>query len=283
MPDARSLAQGVAPGVIAVMLSARSDGVAQIAAWLASHGAANLSAIDIVAHGQNGMVTLGNAALDLATVGQYSSALAAIGAALQPGGDIQLYGCDIAQDATGDAFLQQLSAATGGAHAAAASHLVGAASGGGSWNLDVNTGAVDASAPFTAAAMSAYPDELSLTNNQVVFDVWNSESGPADTGNRVEQFGVNGSSFIAGSTIDLADGSQSDDSGAGLNYSSSGVAVDTARNEYFVAVDQETSGTLVTIQKGSFTSGGLSTFYTISLPNSDSGDSPFAFVGGLCA
>ena len=47
---------------------------------------------------------------------------------------------------------------------------------------------------------------LSLTNNQIVFTTWNGTTGPEGAGNRVEQFGVSGSSEIAGSTIDLADG-----------------------------------------------------------------------------
>ena len=249
VPDAEQLAKGVAPGVVAVMLSAGSDGVAQIAAWLASHGAAGLSAIDIVAHGADGIVTLGSATLDSATLGQYSSDLAAIGAALQPGGDIQLYGCDVAQDATGDAFLQQLSAATGGAHVAAASHLVGAASGGGSWNLDVNTGAIDASAPFTAAAMSAYPDELPLTTNEL-FAAYADNSN--DTVQLVEEIGVNNSGTFTGSSTVLA-----------TNFSfPESIAVDEPTQQYFVS-DQSTNEIL----EGSVNGGAASGIFNAGNPN----------------
>src|ERR1700722_11312587 len=138
VPDAQLLAAGVAPGVRAVILNPDQNGVRQIAAWLTSHGVRNLAGIDIVAHGADGLLALGNSPLDSATIGQNQSELATIGAALQPGGAIQLYGCDVAQDAAGDAFLQQLSQATGGANVAASSGLVGAAAGGGSWALNVN-------------------------------------------------------------------------------------------------------------------------------------------------
>ncbi len=203
--------------------------------------------------------------MDTGDLSTESAALVAIGAALQPGGDLQIYGCDVGQGAAGDAFLQQLSQATGGANIAASSNSVGSAAEGGSWALNVDVGTADVASPFTATASAAYPDLLSLTANQIVFTASNGQSGSADTGNRVEQFGVSGSTVIGGSTIDLADGSQSIDSG--VNYSSSGVAVDTALNEYFVAVDNPTTHT-ETIQKGSLTgAGGLSTFYTVPFPN----------------
>jgi len=280
IPDAQMLAADVKPGVLAVLLDPGQDGVQQIADYLASHHVQNLAAIDIVAHGADGEIELGSTLLSAATIGAHLAQLAQIGAALQPGGDIQLYGCDIAQDATGDAFLQQLSQATGGANIAASSHLVGSAALGGSWTLNVNVGTVDVASPFTATALSAYPDLLSVTNNQIFFTASNGEIGANATGNRVEQFGVNGSSFISGSTIDLADGSQSIDSG--VNYDTSGIAVDTALNEYFVAVDNPVTYTL-TIQKGNITGGGgLSTFWTVPFPDAtDPSSTTFAILGGL--
>ncbi|MDR3537742.1 MAG: DUF4347 domain-containing protein [Acetobacteraceae bacterium] len=223
VPDAQLLARGVAPGVIAVVLDPALDGVQQIADWLTSHHITNLAAIDIVAHGQDGEIALGDTRLDAGTIADYTAQLAAIGAALQPGGDIQIYGCDVAQDAAGTAFLQQLSQATGGATIAAASHLVGAAAGGGSWGLDVNTGTIDVSAPFTAATMSAYPDELSLTTNQLFADF---NAGEATSLTRIEQIGVTGT--IVGTTTDVI----SDQSNTYVQIFA-GLAIDAPLNEYF--------------------------------------------------
>ena len=277
VPDAQMLAADVRPGVVAVLLDPGQDGVQQIADWLASHHAQNLAAIDIVAHGADGEVELGSTLLNAATIGDYLAQLAQIGAALQPGGDIQLYGCDVAQDATGDAFLQQLSQATGGANIAASSHLVGSAAQGGSWTLNVNVGTVDVASPFTATALSAYPALLNLTNNQIFLTTWNGEVGANATGNRVEQIGVSGSTFISGSTIDLADASID----SGMTSVTSGIAVNTALNEYFVAVDNPVTGVL-TIQKGTISApGSLSTFYTVPFQDFTSGASTIAALGGL--
>jgi methionine-rich copper-binding protein CopC len=163
VPDARELAAGAGPGVLAIILNPEQDGVDQIAAFLSSHNISGLSGIDVVAHGLDGQVELGSATLSAATLGQYQPQLATIGAALAPNGAIQIYGCDVAQDAAGSAFLDQLSAAAGGVSIAAASHLVGAASGGGSWDLNVQTGADNAASPFTQAAEANYPAELAVS------------------------------------------------------------------------------------------------------------------------
>ena len=279
VPDAQLLAAGVAPGVRAVILDPARDGVLQIAAYLASHSIRNLAAIDLVAHGADGLLELGNGQLNAATIGQYQAPLAAIAAALQPGGDIQIYGCDVAQDATGDAFLQQLSQATGGANIAAASHLVGSATQGGSWSLNVDVGTVDVASPFTAAAASAYPDLLGLSANQIVFGLWNDGGGTLAAGNRAEQFGVSGATMISGSTIDLADGSQSNASVLSGSVIT-GAAVDTALHSYFLAVDDAVTHT-ISIQQGSITSGGLTTLYTIPIPDQGGTGSTVGFLGGL--
>ena len=227
VPDAQLLAAGVAPGVRAVILNANLDGMQQIGAYLASHNISNLGAIDIVAHGQDGQIALGSGVLSASTIGQYQSELAAIGTALQPGGDIQIYGCDVAQDPAGVSFLDQLSAATGGANVAASSHLVGAAADGGSWTLDVNVGNATVVAPFTASAEAAYPDVLPTTDNQL-FDVLNAYNLTNLGGTGVEQFGV------TGGAKDIVDDSNSM---LGANADQLyGLAVDAPLGKYFFTV-----------------------------------------------
>jgi len=198
VPDAHELAAGVTAGTLAVILDPNEDGVAQIAAFLTSHDISNLTAIDIVAHGENGLVQLGAGTLSSASLPQYQAELSTIGAALQHGGDMQIFGCDVAQDKAGAAFLDQLSAATGGANVAAASHLVGAASGGGSWDLDVHTGAIDASSPFTAAAEAAYPAELPVATPSELFLAFNVNY--IDGGASIEKMSVSGSNTATGAT-----------------------------------------------------------------------------------
>jgi len=159
---AQALAAGVRPGIVAVILDPGLDGVGQIADYLAAHDIHDAAAIDIVAHGAGGVIQIGSTLLDAATIALHQAQLAQIGDALRPGGDILLYCCDLAQDAAGEAFLQQLSQATGGADVASSSHLIGAASAGGDWTLDVATGTIDVAGPFTEQALEAFPGELAI-------------------------------------------------------------------------------------------------------------------------
>ena len=158
-PDYQILASGVKPGVEVVVLDPNSDGVEQIANFLQRHPDPNLTTIDIVAHGQDGMLFLGNAVLDNDTVGQYAAQLKIIGSAMQPGGDLMLYGCDVAADPSGLALLAQITDETG-VNVAAATADVGSAALGGTWSLTATSGQIEASAPFTAATLAAYPDLL---------------------------------------------------------------------------------------------------------------------------
>jgi len=158
-PDWQLLAGGVSPGIEVVVLNPNTDGVDQIANFLAAHPDPNLTTVDIVAHGSDGMLFLGNAVLDNTTVGQYAAQLAQIGTAVQPGGDLRLYGCDVVADPSGLIFLDQITQGTG-LNVAASTGPVGSAAEGGTWTLDASSGPIMASSPFTAATMSQYPDVL---------------------------------------------------------------------------------------------------------------------------
>jgi hypothetical protein len=236
VPNARQLAAGVSAGTLAVILDPNGDGLAQIAAFLTSHDVSNLTAIDIVAHGSDGTVRLGTGTLSSASLAGYQTDLTTIGAALQSGGDLQIFGCDVAQDASGVAFLDQLSAATGGANVVAASHLVGAASGGGSWNLDVNTGAIDtAGSPFTAATEDAYTAELPAAGTSELFLGLEIEDagGTPD----FDKMAVSGSSTATGVTV-LNSGTPTLSNVYGVMSS----VIEAPQGKYYISEDPEALG-----------------------------------------
>ncbi len=235
VPDLQDLLHGLAPGVQAVVLNTEQDGVQQIAAYLTSHTITDLAGIDLVAHGADGVVELGTATLSTATLAGYQTQLAAIGAALAPGGAIQIYGCDVGEDAAGVAFLDRLSQATGGANIAAAPHLVGDAAGGGSFDLNVNVGTIDVATPFTTDALTSFKGELSLsTTVPQLYVVWSEDANGPTTVTRLEQLGINGTTFVSSGSIDLADASTLD-----INQLR-GVAFDAPLDRYFLsqAADQ---------------------------------------------
>jgi hypothetical protein len=140
--DWETLLAGLNPDIEVVILDTATDGVLQIAERL--RNANGLSAIHVFSHGSSGELLLGDAVVNTGNLEQYSVALATIGNALSETGDILLYGCNVAQGETGQAFIGQLAAYTG-ADVAASTDLTGSAALGGNWVLEAASGAVDTS------------------------------------------------------------------------------------------------------------------------------------------
>lgn len=189
---------GVQPGVEAG-LDLAQDGVQQIATHLASHDIQSLAGIDT---GADGAIPPGTAMLRRATLADYQSSLAQIGVELTTGAAIQSGGCNVGQDAAGVAFLDLLSQATGGASIAAASHIVGDAADGSSFNLNVNVGASD---PLNALQGGL---ALSVTYARLYAVMFDADSA---SNTRLEQVAANSTSFVAGGSIDLADAASNND------------------------------------------------------------------------
>jgi lipopolysaccharide export system protein LptA len=162
VPDIQDLIDGVAPGVQVFVIDSGSDGVQQIADILAANDLQDLSSISIVSHGADGEVMLGSSTLSETNLASYSRPLAEIGTALTPGGDIQLYGCDVALGSGGQQFINDFSTFAGGVTVDAATHIVGSANLGGSWTLDAssNNTAPAAAAPFTSQALANFQGSL---------------------------------------------------------------------------------------------------------------------------
>ncbi len=168
VPDLQDLLSGVQPGDQVYVLDPASDGIQQIANILAANNLSNLSAITIVSHGDTGTLDLGSSVITDANLASHSSALAEIGASLAPGGSIQLFGCDVAQGAAGQQFIDDFSTYTGGAQVDASTQSVGSTALGGNWTLNAAAsggaplpgGAPAISAPFTPAALTNFQATL---------------------------------------------------------------------------------------------------------------------------
>ena len=225
VPDLQDLLGGLAPGVEAFVIDPSSDGLAQMAAILAANDLSNLSSISIVGHGAAGEIQVGSTTLDAGDLSSESAALAQIGAALAPGGDLQLYACDVASGTAGQQFIADLSQYVGGAAIAASSNLVGDAAEGGSWALNVDVGAADVASPFTAAATAAYSGVLGIASNLVWYATFFS-GGDVDTG--VYTIDVSGGAAATNST-DV----ESTPSYGFVDVD--GLAIDPSAGHYFVA------------------------------------------------
>ncbi|HEY5067724.1 MAG TPA: DUF4347 domain-containing protein [Xanthobacteraceae bacterium] len=167
VPDLQDLLNGLAPGVEAFVIDPSNDGLAQIAAMLASNDLTNLSSISIVGHGVAGQIQVGSTTLDAGDLSGDSTALAQIGAALAPGGAFQLYACDVASGSAGQQFIAELSQYAGGATVAASAEDIGTLQGTNglfeNWTLDDSAGTAAINAPFTSSAMANYEGLLAGT------------------------------------------------------------------------------------------------------------------------
>ena len=154
-----TLIDGAKPGELVFVLDSGSNGIVRSPIYLSKHDLRGLDAISIVAHGFAGGLLLGSTSVDQAHLESLSERLAQIGAAIDQDGDILLYGCDVAEGEAGTRFIADLSRLTR-ADIAAASHLLGNAGEGGSWDLDVRTGSIEAANPFSAEALADFQGVL---------------------------------------------------------------------------------------------------------------------------
>ena len=141
--DYATLIAGLPAGAEVYLIDAQANGLEQIAAHL--HGRTGIDALHIFSHGSSGQVSLGSTSLNASKLAGHQAALARIGSSLSEAGDILLYGCEVAANATGADFIGRLAQLTG-ADVAASDDLTGAAALGGDWVLEVTTGPVETSA-----------------------------------------------------------------------------------------------------------------------------------------
>lgn len=150
--------------------------IAQITQTLRSR--TGISSLQFLAHGEAGGVQLGTDWLNAATLKRYSDQLQSWATALTDDADIRLYGCKVGKGAIGEAFVQELAQLTQ-ADIAASNDLTG---NGGDWELEVATGAIEASSALDVVGRSRYAHVLAapvvqLPGNNVAYQ----ENGAAVT------------------------------------------------------------------------------------------------------
>ncbi|GAB3470102.1 hypothetical protein GCM10027321_40080 [Massilia terrae] len=155
----QTLLEAFKPGVEVHVLDAQRDGLEQIAAILA--GRSGIDGVHVIGHGAPGMLELGTLTLDSSNVGAYAAVLGRIGSSLAPGGDILLYGCDIAAGVAGAQFVGQIAQETG-ADVAASVDATGGQQLGGNWTLEYQQGDIGAHPEFDAAAVRSLDTLLTI-------------------------------------------------------------------------------------------------------------------------
>jgi len=185
----QDFATNISSDIAVLILDSSSDGLTQISDYLtglsANAGAPGfvlLQSIQILSHGSAGSLLLGSNTLTTNNLNQYSKQLAIIGNALAETGDILLYGCNVAQEVAGEAFIAALAQATG-ADVAASNNVTGAIAQGGDWLLEANTGIIESKSVLDTTNTSRYANVLSspLPTASQLLDAFGSYDELTDT------------------------------------------------------------------------------------------------------
>ena len=131
--EPQSLVQSVIPLATALLLDSEQDSIAQITSALAS---GSYSSLHLVSHGSPGCLHLGNSKLSLDSLPTYSQQLMEWGVE-----EIQIYGCNVAQQPQ---FLRELQRLTR-ANIAASTKEVGS----GTWSLEWHSGTISSPLAFS--------------------------------------------------------------------------------------------------------------------------------------
>ncbi|MEJ2694867.1 MAG: DUF4347 domain-containing protein, partial [Candidatus Thiodiazotropha sp.] len=182
LPDYQTLMDAVPEGAEIFVVDSDVDGWAYMAEALA--GRSDIDAIHILGHGSTGMANLGSAQLYSDRLADYATEIREIGAALAADGDILLYGCSVASDRIGVSFDESFADAAS-ADVAASDDITGAASLGGDWELEYQTGPIEsvfldipdydhALIPFSISGGTNPEGTTTITGNQSITasDVW---------------------------------------------------------------------------------------------------------------
>ena len=84
-------------------LNSQADGLLQIEAITSKYS--NIDSIQIVSHGGDGKLELGDITLSDDNLSTYSEVLGSIGESLSQSGDVLLYGCNVASTENGKGFV----------------------------------------------------------------------------------------------------------------------------------------------------------------------------------
>ncbi|ASJ75285.1 DUF4347 domain-containing protein [Granulosicoccus antarcticus] len=173
------------------LIDSATDGVGQITTALNAHR--DLDAVHIISHGAAGQVQLGSSTLSSSNVDSYDDQLNDWGAALAESGDILIYGCDLANDAEGQALVDVISTLTG-ADVAASVDQTGNAEQGGNWELEYQMGAVETAA-FASSGPQAWSGVLATIIVDTVDDDLSDGGDTSSVANLINTPGSNGISL----------------------------------------------------------------------------------------
>ncbi len=155
--DYSELIKNIDSDATVIVLDPDKDGISQITDILS--GYENISSVHILSHGNEAGINLGSVEFNSDVIDFYSSSLKEWKNSLTEDADILIYGCDVAKGEEGSAFISKIADLTG-ADIAASTDTTGIERLGGDWDLEYQTGDIEADTPFDPYDIEAYDDVL---------------------------------------------------------------------------------------------------------------------------
>jgi len=135
--DYQTLLYGGQPGTTTVVVTARDNGIAKVTNTI--NGLTGITNLHIISEGDTGNFWLGKDFVTSDYLSRYTGDLQQWKSSLASSAEILLYACNVANGATGQAFVNNLHNVTG-INIAASIDKTGNANLGANWNLEYNTG-----------------------------------------------------------------------------------------------------------------------------------------------
>ncbi len=157
VPDKTTLYRSLKPGVDVVELNSQQDGLLQLQQVLKNYS--GLQAVHLVSHAEQGKILLGNSSIDSTLLAEHPGLLRQLNQSVVDGGDLLLYGCDLAAGTAGQELLELFSSATH-LDVAASSDKTGAAELGGDWDLEIQQGDIHSTLAFSPKALADFSGVL---------------------------------------------------------------------------------------------------------------------------
>ncbi|WP_166838575.1 Ig-like domain-containing protein [Rheinheimera pleomorphica] len=158
--DKAILRRAIKPGVAWVELDHSSSGLTQLQQALAAYS--NLATVRIFSHATAGALSLGGSHIDANSLMQHPDTFKALNNALRTGGDLLFYGCELAKGVDGEQFIDLIKNNTH-IDVAASTNLTGNAALGGDWELEIQTGVIDATPLANSVALKDFTSILPFT------------------------------------------------------------------------------------------------------------------------
>ncbi len=204
------LVAGVMPGTEVHILQSGLNAVTQITETLLQRQ--GIESLHIISHGQAGSLDFSSSSLNAYNIRDYAQQFQVWENALTENADILLYGCNVASDALGKAFVDLIGQVTA-ADITASDDLTGNAAKGGDWSLEYQTGEIEAPLALNSNTLQNYNSILDVFTEFFVTNTNDSGAGSLrqaivdaglDPGTETIRF--SGSAFASPATINLDSG-----------------------------------------------------------------------------